>query len=437
MRWPKSVFADSLEELASEAELHFPPGTTYSIYSLRAEGDEDRVTYRADALPPRSPGAARTRSTPGDGRTRVGRNLGHDAGPQTEPDGRRTTGGDTARDPSGATGRDTGGGVGAPAGSATRPIDGRIAEPGAGPRAVQPGQAGPHGGHPAGQSAGHATDATGHHRSTGTVKGVNPETVTEIPGWAPEAIPAQALQAGPGLQAAYGLLMDGSGPEAEAGPTPDPGTSADHPAQQPADHPVQYPAKYPAQRPAPRGTAAGRRGGPAGVAPWFSTEDPELHQMLEHASPHAEGLTRATDTGDPDAPLDSSGRRRTRLVFAGLLDDAVEAAERAGHRRWSAAGILNGGRPGATVVCYGLGDGSDVGTLAEGLHRYAPMHLVLAVDPSRKHADTQAWVGQLAKVIEPASYVAVPRTVTGTPATVRDLGYRLHTPSEAAQILRR
>ncbi|MFB9071378.1 hypothetical protein ACFFIO_15555 [Citricoccus parietis] len=422
MRWPKSVFADSLEELASEAELHFRPGTTYSIYSLRVEGDEDRVTYRADALPPRSPGTNRTRSAPGDGRTRVGRNLGHDAGPQTEPDGHRTTGGDTG----GGTGGRVGGGVGAPAGTATRPIDGRIAEPGAGPRAVRQGQADSRGGQPAGQPAaagGRHRGTAGRPRPTGAVGAINPETVTELPGWAPEAIPAQALQA------AYGLLMDGSGPDAEAGPTPVTGPSTDQPAQ--------HPAQYPGLHPDPRGTAAGRRGGPAGVVPWFSTEDPDLREMLEHASPQAEGLTAAADTGDPDAPLDSSGRRRTRLVFAGLLDDAVEAAERAGHRRWSAAGILNGGRPGATVVCYGLGDGSDVGTLAQGLYRYAPMHLVLAVDPSRKHADTQAWVGQLAKVIGPASYVAVPRTVTGTPATVRDLGYRLHTPSEAAEILRR
>ncbi|WMY77961.1 hypothetical protein [Citricoccus sp. I39-566] len=414
MRWPRSVFADTLEELAHEAELYFRPGTTYSIYSIREEGDEDRVTYRADALPPRSPGAARTRSTPGDGRTRVGRNLGHDAGPQTEPDGRQTPGGDI--------GPDT-------AGTATRPIDGRIAEPGAGPRAVRQDHAGPHGGH----SAGYPTETAGRHRATGAVGAVNPETVTEIPGWAPESIPTQAFQAGPGLQAAYGLLMDGSGPGAEAGPAPATEPSAAHPTE----HPAQDPTQQAVPHPAPRRTAAERRGGPAGVVPWFSTEDPELQEMLEHASPQAEGLTAAVDLGDPDAPLDSSGRRRTRLVFAGLLDDAVEAAERAGHRRWSAAGILNGGRPGAAVVCYGLGDGSDVTTLAQGLHRYAPMHLVLAVDPSRKHADTQAWVGQVAKVIGPASYVAVPRTVTGTPATVRDLGYRLHTPSEAVEILRR
>lgn len=385
VRWPRSVFADTLEELAHEAELHFRPGTTYSIYSIREEGGgEDRVTYRADAHRRQVPGAAQTssgtRATTGDGRTRVGRNLGHDAGPGPGPDGRRTSGGDSRGD----NGGDGGGDRGAARDAVTQPISGHIAEPGAGPAG------GRHGGY-----------ATG-----GTVGGFNPETVTQVPGWAPEAIPTQALQAGPGLQAAYGLLMDGTGTGTRTG--------------------VGGPSGAPSG--SPSATEAERRGGPAGVVPLFSTADPDLHEMLEHASPMGE---------DPDAPLDASGRRRTRLVFAGLLDDAVEAAERAGHHRWSAAGVLNGGRPGVAVVCYGLGDGSDVGQLAQGLHRYAPLHLVLAVDPSRKHADTQTWVGQVAAVVVPVSVVAVPRTVTGTPGTIRDLGYRLHTRGEVAEILRR
>lgn len=388
VRWPRSVFADTLEELAHEAELHFRPGTTYSIYSIREEGGgEDRVTYRADAHRRQVPGAAQTssgtRATTEDGRTRVGRNLGHDAGPRPGSDGRRTPGGDGG----GARGRDNGEDSGAVRDAATQPISGRIAEPGTGPA----------GGRPTAQPG-------------GTVGGFNPETVTQVPGWAPAAIPTQALQTGPGFQAAYGLLMDGSAPGAGTGVGGPSGGLSGEPTGSPSAPEVE------------------RRGGPAGVVPLFSTADPELHEMLEHASPMGE---------DPDAPLDASGRRRTRLVFAGLLDDAVEAAERSGHHRWSAAGVLNGGRPGASVVCYGLGDGSDVGQLAQGLHRYAPMHLVLAVDPSRKHADTQTWVGQVAAVVAPVSVVAVPRTVTGTPGTIRDLGYRLHTRGDVTEILRR
>ena len=111
------------------------------------------------------------------------------------------------------------------------------------------------------------------------------------------------------------------------------------------------------------------------------------------------------------------------MVYVGLLDDPIEAAEKCGHRRWSAAGVLNGGQPGAHVVCYGLGDGTNVIRLAEGLHRYQPMRLVLAVDASRKHADTQAWVRQVAKVVQPSSLVSVARTVTSSPGTVQELGY--------------
>jgi hypothetical protein len=75
---------------------------------------------------------------------------------------------------------------------------------------------------------------------------------------------------------------------------------------------------------------------------------------------------------------------------------------------------------------------ADVVRLAEGLHRYRPMPLVLAVDTSRKHAGTQSWVRQLARVAEPASVLAVPRTVTASPGTVRDLGYPVHQPSDVA-----
>ena len=357
VRWRRSVFADSLEELEHEAELHFRPGTTYSIFSIREEGGgEDRVTYRADAHLPQEPGEHRARSrsssAPKDGRTRVGRNIGHDDGPETRQDTGQT-----------------------PGGSAARPSVG-------------------------GNSA--AADSISGRSAVGAV---NPDTVQEILGWGPGRIPTTALQAGPGLNAAYGLLMDGdaAGADPSTAPSTDPSTDPD---------------------------SAGHRS--AAVVPVFSTEDPHLHEMLDHAA--AQSGVPDTLNGPPhsDALSSSSTPRRIRLVFAGLLDDAVEAAEQTGHHTWSAAGVLNGGQAGAPVVCYGLGDGSDTAHLAEGLLRYAPMHLVLAIDSSRKHADTQAWVRQVAKVAEPASVVAVPRTVTGTPGTVRDLGYRLHTPSEFA-----
>ncbi len=402
MRWHKSVFADSLEELEHEAELHFRPGTTYSIFSIREEGGgEDRVTYRADAHPPQEPGQNRTRSrgfsSPKDGRTRVGRNVGHDDGPEAPKDGDPRPGGSAARPSTG--------GDGAAAGS----ISGRIAAPGAG---LRRGEAdgvlsSPLSAPPRGPDAGQSGRA---HTRTGSVGAVNPDTVQEIPGWGPGPIPTTALQGGPGLNAAYGLLMDGG----DAGADPSTPRSAE-------------PGPGASTEPG----AAGHR--PAAAVPLFSTEDPHLHEMLDHAAAPPDLPDTLHGTPHSDAPGNSSTPRRIRLVFAGLLDDAVEAAERTGHHTWSAAGVLNGGRAGAPVVCYGLGDGSDTAHLAEGLLRYAPMHLVLAIDSSRKHADTQAWVRQVAKVAEPASVVAVPRTVTGTPGTVRDLGHRLHTPSEFSE----
>lgn len=422
MRWRRSVFADSIEELEHEAELHFGPGTTYSIFSIREEGGgEDRVTYRADPHPPQEPGQHRTRSrgysSPKDARTRVGRNIGHDDGPETRPDAGQMPGGSAARPSVGGNG------------AATGSISGRIAEPGAGPR-----------GGPAGGSqrallrdplSGPDAGQSDHARSrNGSVGAVNPDTVQEIPGWGPGRIPTMALQAGPGLNAAYGLLMDGVA--AGADPSTESSTESGTGARA---------GRVPgAVTGAVAGSGAGGFAVPdsaghrsAAVVPVFSTEDPRMHEMLDHAVAQPDLPDTLNGPPHSEGPRNSSTPRRIRLVFAGLLDDAVEAAEQTGHHMWSAAGVLNGGRAGAPVVCYGLGDGTDTAHLAEGLLRYAPMHLVLAIDSSRKHADTQAWVRQVAKVAEPASVVAVPRTVTGTPGTVRDLGYRLHTPSEFAE----
>lgn len=412
MRWHKSVFADSLEELEHEAELHFRPGTTYSIFSIREEGGgEDRVSYRADAHPPQEPGQHRTRSrgssSPKDGRTRVGRNVGHDAGPEAPQVAGQMPGGGAARPSIGGDG------------AAPGPISGRLAAPGAGPRGVPAGDrsSDARSAPPRGPDAGQPGLARTRSNSVGAV---NPDTVQEIPGWGPGRIPTTALQSGPGLNAAYGLLMDGVA--AGAGPNTPPGTRAV------AGTTTGTAGSGAGGSPGP--DVAGHR--PAAVVPVFSTEDPHLHEMLDHAAAPPDLPDTLHGSPHDDPPGSTSTPRRFRLVFAGLLDDAVEAAERTGHHTWSAAGVLNGGRAGAPVVCYGLGDGSDAAHLAEGLLRYAPMHLVLAIDSSRKHADTQVWVRQVAKVAEPASVVAVPRTVTGTPGTVRDLGYRLHTPSEFA-----
>ncbi|HEY4615928.1 MAG TPA: hypothetical protein VIG75_10730, partial [Citricoccus sp.] len=242
----------------------------------------------------------------------------------------------------------------------------------------------------------------------GVVTGYNPDTVQEIPGWRPEQIPATVLTGGPGLGAAYALLQD---PQHD--PAPGPAFATDDPAftglldraapREAADAPV--------------GTDAASTGRGAPSPGQHAGQDQEGAPDERHGPHHPDG-----DHGATEAPA----RRKT--VYVGLLDDPVEAAERSGHRRWSAAGVLNGGQPGAAVVCYGLGDGSAVARLAEGLHRYRPMRLVLAVDPSRKHADTHAWVQQVARVVQPSSLVAVARTVTSSPGTVHELGYPVQAP---------
>lgn len=156
---------------------------------------------------------------------------------------------------------------------------------------------------------------------------------------------------------------------------------------------------------------------PAAPQPALSTDDPHLQRLLDH-------VVRDGQRAQDQAPV-------ATIVFTGLLDDAVEAAQACGHREWVAAGALSGGQPGAAVVCFGLGEGSEAARLASGLSVLGGdggLRLHLAVDPSRKHADTADWVRAVAAVVEPECVVPVPRTVTSSPGTVRELGYRVVTP---------
>jgi hypothetical protein len=363
VRWRKQVTAASLAELEAAAERHFRPGTTYSIFSVREETPAGVfLSYRAEAHLPEAPRDSTARGT-----ARRGSQGGAAAGQGT------------VRGRSGTAGPDAG------------PVTGRIIDPVAGGAGAAPG-AGPGAGPTTAPAGGPVRGPGVRVPGGGAVTGYNPDTVDEIHGWRPEEIPARVLRGGPGLNAAYALLQD---PDLDLPP------------------------------------------GPA-----FATDDPEFVSLLDRAAPPTTGsvpaaveprLVDQASAAGPDAePPGSRSDERTdpprtsgrpTVVYVGLLDDPIEAAEKCGHRRWSAAGVLNGGRPGASVVCYGLGDGTNVTGLAEGLHRYQPMRLVLAVDASRKHADTQAWVRQVAKVVQPSSLVSVARTVTSTPGTVQELGY--------------
>ncbi|MFC7400878.1 hypothetical protein [Citricoccus sp. GCM10030269] len=339
MRWRRSVTAQTLPELAAEAERYFPPGTTYSIYSIREDvAGQTHTSYRADAHPDGSPGQYQTRAGGVSG-----------AAPQTHDAG---------------------------------PVTGRIVS----------------------------------QRPAGGVAGFNPATVKEIPAWKPGSIPTAALQSGPDLNSAYGLLSD-----APRNPGTRDGSGGNRDSSDRVDHMESADPVH-----------GDRQLGPEFTHEMFATEDPQLQGLLERAAPdgaseNPDGASAGTAT--PNEPVHQATAGGIRLVFAGLIDDAVEAAEQSDHHKWSAAGVLNGGQAGSMVVCYGLGDGSDVERLAEGLRRYEPMTLILAVDPSRKHADTQAWVRRVTKVIEPASLVSVSRVWTTSPGTVHDLGYPVSLPS--------
>jgi hypothetical protein len=56
-----------------------------------------------------------------------------------------------------------------------------------------------------------------------------------------------------------------------------------------------------------------------------------------------------------------------------------------------------------------------------------PVRLLLAVDPSRKHADTQHWVREVARLIPAEAVVPTARVHTTTPTTVRELGLPIRT----------
>jgi hypothetical protein len=454
VRWRKQVTAPSLAELEAAAERHFRPGTTYSIFSVREETPAGVfLSYRAEAhLLEASGKDSKVRSTArrgGQGGTAAGqgtvRGRSGSAGPDVGPVTGRIID-PAASGPSGAPGGGPGAGPTTP--PAAGPVSGSrgagpAGSPGAGARG---GTAGAHAGGPAG---GPGVRVPG----GGAVAGYNPDTVDEVHGWRPEEIPARVLRGGPGLNAAYALLQD---PELDL--TPGPAFATEDPefvslldrAAPPEDGrpsnatpsnatpsnatPLNAtPLNATPLNATPLNAALRDQDRPAAGVPAASVPiaaSPTTGPLQASAEPRL--VDQASATGpDAEPPGSRSDERTDRprtsgrptVVYVGLLDDPIEAAERCGHRRWSAAGVLNGGRPGASVVCYGLGDGTNVARLAEGLHRYQPMRLVLAVDASRKHADTQAWVRQVAKVVQPSSLVSVARTVTSTPGTVQELGY--------------
>ncbi|MDI3329668.1 MAG: hypothetical protein QJR09_02890 [Micrococcus sp.] len=503
MRWRRQVTAESLKDLEAAAERYFRPGTTYSIYSVREETPAGVfLSYRAEAHPPETPGKYSTsHRTP----RRGGKGTEADQGTV----GARRSG-TSGPDDGPVTGRIIDPSASAPAGGRAPGVAGGVTDSGTG-GAVGAAGAGMPGASPGGPGGGPAGRPGVRVPGGGAVTGYNPETVDELPGWRPEAIPARVLAGGPGLNAAYALLQD---PELDlpAGPAfatddpefvalldraapPEDGSTPDATPRDRDRSATGGSSVRPPMTDAPRSTGPASTGpdstgpdsagsaisGPltgslptgssatdsplaavepppddrdaavsAEAAPWpgagaldrhaargnargGAAETPRRDVRPGEASAAVGNTTRQAGATGPDAEwpdgtdAEQPGRPRESgrptVVYVGLLDDAVEAAEKCGHRRWSAAGVLNGGQPGANVVCYGLGDGSNVVRLAEGLPRYQPMRLVLAVDASRKHADTQAWVHQVARVVQPSSLVSVARTVTSSPGTVQELGY--------------
>jgi hypothetical protein len=474
VRWRKQVTAATLPELEVAAERYFRPGTTYSIFSVREETPTGVfLSYRAEAHLPETPGKHSTSRRP----PRRSSTDGTEAGQGTVRGWSGTPGHDggpvTGRIIHPAAGGPGGGGAAGVAGGVTEGVAGGATEgdPGdaAGGAAGAP-VGGVDGGFSGGPAGGPAGGPGVRVPGGGAVTGYNPETVDEIHGWRPEEIPARVLRGGPGRNAAFKLLQD---PDLDLPPGPafatdDPefvslldraappwdGPTPDAPSRGPNQPPtgtstvasttgslqaageLQFADRYTAVSPVtPSGPDARvldrNTGVGTGAAAGPDVRPGELGTVVGTAPRQADAVgpdAAGPDADRPDSVNDERTGRpptsgRPTVVYVGLLDDPIEAAEKCGHRRWSAAGVLNGGHPGAHVVCYGLGDGTNVIRLAEGLHRYQPMRLVLAVDASRKHADTQAWVRQVAKVVQPSSLVSVARTVTSSPGTVQELGY--------------
>lgn len=135
--------------------------------------------------------------------------------------------------------------------------------------------------------------------------------------------------------------------------------------------------------------------------------DPELESLLTHAVP-------------PRPP-----QRTVTTVYVGLLNDTIAAVRRDGHSVCDQAGSLKGGHEGAEVVCYGLGDGEFAARLSEGLTAWPEAEVILVVDSSRKHADTVAWVSEVAKKVRVSGVTVIQGVYTASPWTAEHLGYPL------------
>ncbi|XKH58309.1 hypothetical protein LG293_16930 (plasmid) [Citricoccus nitrophenolicus] len=194
----------------------------------------------------------------------------------------------------------------------------------------------------------------------GPVQATNPEKINEIPTWQPRVIPESVLHEAPARGTVVSLLIGG-------------------------------------------GTVPGQL--------------PET-DWQDHLYTRIGGLDAERATVGQARPM--------KLVIAGLLDDSMHAARTLGHDQVATAGTLTGGDPGCPVICFGLGDGSGVSTLAQGIAgmaMHAPIRLLLAVDPSRRAADTHRWVRQIAAIHEPEGIIPVHRAVTSAGNTLHELGY--------------
>jgi hypothetical protein len=121
------------------------------------------------------------------------------------------------------------------------------------------------------------------------------------------------------------------------------------------------------------------------------------------------------------APMPEQAPAGGLSVYVGLLGDAAAAAGPGA----TLCGVLSpGARPAAGVAAFGLGDGSDAGSVLGELKLLDAREVFVAVDPSRKTEDTARWIAAVAQVAEVAAVVSVPGgAFTSTPNTVREYGY--------------
>lgn len=173
--------------------------------------------------------------------------------------------------------------------------------------------------------------------------------------------------------------------------------------------------------------------------PPVSTRSGEFGSLLDDLA-----LSVAKDTSAIPEPMTGPGQL---IILAGLGNDALVVAESLAAAHGNAVvciggGIITGGtrridntaaavdardegvtHGAGTILAFGLGSRRTVPAYLKALSAVPADQVWLAVDASRKEADTAAWTASAAKAVDVAALAVLNGSETLTPASVNALGF--------------